>query len=189
MSESLPSHLSPVHHRAFTLAASPILLLDLLQGKRGEVKEGLNNCLSQPSTFSLRGWNFPSKARNQIQISKFFQQQTKQEVQTNVMCIKMSMRGSAKQQPCKRLKGYQALISSRRHPRRAPLQGDVQEEGQGEEWSDAGHLPSRHLPAANMLRPNHIHAIPHTICLRLFYSLNKLFQPRSSSRYQHRDRP
>ena len=49
-----------------------------------------------------------------------------------------------------------------------PLQEDVQEEGQGEEWSDAGRHPPRHLPAANVLRPNHIHAVSHITCLRLF---------------------
>ena len=48
------------------------------------------------------------------------------------------MRGSVKQQA-------PAFISSRRRPRRGPLQGDVYEEGEGEEWSDAGHHPPRHL--------------------------------------------
>ena len=71
----------------------------------------------------------------------------------------MSMRGSARQQPCEQLQSYPVFISSRRRPRRRPLQGDVQEEGQGEEWSDAGRHPPWHLPAANVLRPNHIHAI------------------------------
>ena len=30
------------------------------------------------------------------------------------------------------------------------LQGDVQEEDKGEEWSDAGRLPHQHLPAADV---------------------------------------
>ena len=76
------------------------------------------------------------------------------------MCNRISTRGSVKQQA-------QAFISSRRRPRRGPLQGDVQEEGQGEEWSDAGRHPPRHFPAADLTRPNHIHAeISHT-CLHL----------------------
>ena len=80
----------------------------------------------------------------------------------------MSMRGSARQQPCEQLQSYPVFISSRRRPRRRPLQGDVQEEGQGEEWSDAGRHPPWHLPAANVLRPNHIHGTSHMYCLRLF---------------------
>ena len=81
------------------------------------------------------------------------------------MCNKMTKRGSAKQQPCKRLQSYPVFISSRRRLRRGPVQGDVQEEGQGEEWSDAGRHPPRHLPAANVLRPNHLHAILLVSCL------------------------
>ena len=69
------------------------------------------------------------------------------------------MRGSARHQLCKCLRTSQA---SSLH------QGDVlEEEVQEEEWSDAGRHPPRHFPAADLTRPNHIHAeISHT-CLHL----------------------
>ena len=46
----------------------------------------------------------------------------------------------------------------------------------------AGRHPPRHLPAANVLRPYHIHALSHTSCLRLIsiYEI-KAFQPEPSS--------
>ena len=47
------------------------------------------------------------------------------------------------------------------------LQGDVQEEVQGEKWSDAGHHPPRNLPAANVLQPNRIYALLNISCLHL----------------------
>ena len=44
-------------------------------------------------------------------------------------------------------------------------QGDVlEEEVEEEEWSDAGRHPPRHFPAANVIRPNHIHAVYHQGC-------------------------
>ena len=52
-------------------------------------------------------------------------------------------------------------ISSRRRTRRGPLKGDVQEEGQGEEWSDTGCHPPWHLPACQ-----HFYVL--ILCLRLF---------------------
>ena len=81
--------------------------------------------------------------------------------------------------------GAKFSSSSRRRLRREPLQGDVQEEGQGEEWSDAGRHPPRHLPAANVLRPSQIHALTHHVLFTSdFYCINKSFQPTLSSHYQ-----
>ena len=81
--------------------------------------------------------------QDSIQISKF--SSSEQSQNKNKMCVKMSMRGSAKLQPSlARDSKFSSYHSSRRRPRRGPLWGDVQEEGQGEEWSDAGRHPPRH---------------------------------------------
>ena len=79
------------------------------------------------------------------------------------MCDRMTMKARAKQQPNKRFKVLK--LSS--------LQGDVQEEGQGEEWSDAGRHPPWQLPAANVLRTSQKHAISLTSCLLIIYICKK----------------
>ena len=68
-------------------------------------------------------------------------------------------------------------ISSRRRTRRGPLKGDVQEEGQGEEWSDTGCHPPWHLPAC---------LCAHLMFTSFFLYPNKSFQPEPSPLTQRR---
>ncbi len=77
-------------------------------------------------------------------------------------------------QAYKSLRRSQTFISSRRVLRRGPLQGDVQEERQGEEWSDTGRHPHQHLPAANVMRLYQTQALSHTCCQLLIsiYRIN-----------------